>query len=190
MLPCDSGHVIGLPNNVISIGIPLQIVTGYHETPLSVGGLTRMNWLGSATALTLVVLLAACEQQPPPQVGGAQRSLAGGAASPQTEPSPGLAVLGQRDQPVPPLPPPRPVARGSVLDPGPKHPERHRRQVAVIGDGGELGGARRAWQAPGEPVPFEHAVEQPFAGPRLAGYGKSPSTASRLRSRLLASSWV
>ncbi len=78
-----------------------------------------MNWLGSATALTLVVLLAACEQQPPPQTGGAQRSLAGGAASPQTEPSPGLAVLGQRDQPVPPLPPPRPVARGSVLDPDP-----------------------------------------------------------------------
>ncbi|GJL86911.1 MAG: hypothetical protein DHS20C03_06200 [Minwuia thermotolerans] len=78
-----------------------------------------MNWLGSATALTLVVLLAACEQLPPPKTGGAQRSLAGGAASPQTEPSPGLAVLGPREQPVPPLPPPRPVARGSVVDPGP-----------------------------------------------------------------------
>jgi|GEM_PF-6331866 len=78
-----------------------------------------MNWLGSATALTLVVLLAACEQQPPPKTGGAQRSLAGGAASPQTEPSPGLAVLGPREQPVPPLPPPRPISRGSGIDPGP-----------------------------------------------------------------------
>ena len=77
-----------------------------------------MNWLGSATALTLVVLLAACEQRPPPQAGGTQRSLAGGAASPQTEPAPGLAVLDPREQPVPPLPPPRPAARGSVIDPG------------------------------------------------------------------------
>ena len=77
-----------------------------------------MNWLGSATALALVVLLAACEQLPPPQSGGAQRSLAGGATSPQTEPSPGLAVLAPREQAVPPLPPPRPIPRGNLVDPG------------------------------------------------------------------------
>lgn len=76
-----------------------------------------MNWVGATSAMALLVLVAACEQAPPPQTGGAQRSLAGGASSPVTEPSPGVAVLDQRGESgPPPLPPPRPVVKGGPGD--------------------------------------------------------------------------